>query len=747
MFDFSKEPGRSIQNNYVSQNNKNEPLITVITPFYNAGDYIKQTYRCMINQTFPWFEWIIVDDGSTNKMHILILEELCNSDTRISLVRKKNGGIASARNVGIKKASTEIVVMLDADDLIVPTYLEVLYWMLYKNPEYDWAYTNVVGFQDKQYLWNKPFNAKKLKTYNFLTYSAAIRKNALQEVGMYDESEKDYYEDWHLWLRLLKKGKKPVKSGLYGFWYRRLETGILEKINKDKCLQYRAQNMIKKIADSIPVNIEAKEFPYNHKMNGFETISVHKKKYPLVDRKAKYQILMIIPWMRAGGSEVFVLNILKNINKEMFGVTIVTTVNAPLEWRQKFEEYTEDIFELPLFLELKDYPEFISYLISTRNIRLILVTNSYYGYCLMPWLRIQFPELAIIDYVHMEEWYWRRGGYARISSSMKELTEHTYVCNQHTRLVLMKEFGREEKKISTLYIGVDSEKYDETKIEKGWCYNTLGIPLNKKIVLFPCRMDAQKRPFLMLEIAKETKKRKLDLAFVVAGEGTLLEELKRVSKKSGLKDTVFFTGQLEDLRPCYKDAVVTLNCSIREGIALTTYESFAMGVPVISANVGGQKELVDDTTGKLVPLYQNEIEDFGKKIYSKEEIFQYVDALIDILSDERRYFSQCRECRKRVLKEFSMKKTIFELEKIFCFYIENSELLAVRKNKARYLSKFPSIVEELIVIYSEIEGRDSIYNSDYIEKYKNELTRIARSKWVRKLIKLFFQLRLNRIWK
>lgn len=89
MFDFSKEPGRSIQNNYVSQNNKNEPLITVITPFYNAGDYIKQTYRCMINQTFPWFEWIIVDDGSTNKMHILILEELCNSDTRISLVRKK----------------------------------------------------------------------------------------------------------------------------------------------------------------------------------------------------------------------------------------------------------------------------------------------------------------------------------------------------------------------------------------------------------------------------------------------------------------------------------------------------------------------------------------------------------------------------------------------------------------------------------------------------------------------------------
>ena len=78
-------------------------------------------------------------------------------------------------------------------------------------------------------------------------------------------------------------------------------------------------------------------------------------------------------------------------------------------------------------------------------------------------LRAQFPELAIMDYVHMEEWYWRNGGYARTSGAMGEVLEKTYVCNERTRRVLIQDFGRKPESVETLYIGVDQELYDAEK--------------------------------------------------------------------------------------------------------------------------------------------------------------------------------------------------------------------------------------------------------------------------------------------
>ena len=67
----------------------------------------------------------------------------------------------------------------------------------------------------------------------------------------------------------------------------------------------------------------------------------------------------------------------------------------------------------------------------------LFVSNSYHGYYLIPWLREHFPELPIVDYVHMEEWYWRQGGYARASGMLGAVTEKTYVCNSATRDVLI----------------------------------------------------------------------------------------------------------------------------------------------------------------------------------------------------------------------------------------------------------------------------------------------------------------------
>ena len=63
-FDYTKEPGRYLLNREMRYDGA--PLVSIITPYYNAGKYFEQTFNCVMNQTFPWFEWIIVDDGSTD---------------------------------------------------------------------------------------------------------------------------------------------------------------------------------------------------------------------------------------------------------------------------------------------------------------------------------------------------------------------------------------------------------------------------------------------------------------------------------------------------------------------------------------------------------------------------------------------------------------------------------------------------------------------------------------------------------
>lgn len=115
MIDYSKEPGKKLQNKYLMVDEK--PLVTIITPFYNASKHFEQTFNSVLNQTFPWYEWVIVDDGS-QKEEAEYIDTYAKLDNRIKVLHKENGGPSSARNVAIKMAATEYIMPLDADDLI-----------------------------------------------------------------------------------------------------------------------------------------------------------------------------------------------------------------------------------------------------------------------------------------------------------------------------------------------------------------------------------------------------------------------------------------------------------------------------------------------------------------------------------------------------------------------------------------------------------------------------------------------------
>lgn len=99
------------------------PLLSVIIPVYNTEKYLNLCMESIFNQTFRDYEILLIDDGSTDNSYTLC-RELKARDKRVEVYKKKNGGISTARNLGLKHAKGKYVFFFDSDDFIEPNGFE-----------------------------------------------------------------------------------------------------------------------------------------------------------------------------------------------------------------------------------------------------------------------------------------------------------------------------------------------------------------------------------------------------------------------------------------------------------------------------------------------------------------------------------------------------------------------------------------------------------------------------------------------
>lgn len=716
-FDFNKEPGKKLGKKINIDIEK--PLISIITPYYNAQEHIMQTANCVFNQTFPFWEWIILDDCS-KKENVEILYELEKMDSRIRIMfNSKNCGVSLTRDKGVEAALSDYVFILDPDDLLDPTLFETSYIAALSHPEVSWVYSDSVGFGDIEYLWNPKFNALVEKKKNLLTCTTLIKKQDIIEVGGFSAALKNSHEDWQLWINLLKKGKKPLRMSYYGNWYRRQNTGRLSTLNSKKNAK-NANKTILKSAKTIKKKSNAIQYPAS---DDYDEFSCHPHDFvfniPVINStKNGKRLLFIFPWMTLGGADRFNLNLLEKLYKEGYEITVVTTETSKYIWRQKFEKYCDAVYDLTTFLDRKDWAAFVSYIIKTRNIDLIFQSNSTYGYYLIPWIKVKYPEIPIIDYIHMEEFHWRDGGFPRDSIAVEKYLDYTYTCTRHLIDVMHNEMGKRNDNIDVVYIGTDEKVFDPNFVKPTDDDPLLNKIKTKKKIIFPCRIVEQKRPFLMIEVLNKLVKYRKDICFVVIGDGNLLNKVKQKVLDYGLKDYVVFIPAKNDIREYYKIADATLICSMIEGLSLTAYESLSMGVPVITADVGGQSELVNDSCGKVIPLYQDPNKDINNYNYSDEEIDKYVKAIIDIVDHEEIK----KNCRKRILDNFTVEQMQNNMLNNIKRIINNGTNVKIEDIANDY-----NMAERYLVLYNEID-RNYYINPDENEK-RSKLEKLRDYMW------------------
>lgn len=121
--------------------------LTVLLPFYNSGKYLRHAVRSVLNQTFAEFEFVIIDDGSTDNSEDIILRF---KDPRIIYIKKEHTGLADSLNYGLKVAKTDIIVRMDSDDTCDVRKIETQYNFFTQNKNYDIIGTNINVINKKE---------------------------------------------------------------------------------------------------------------------------------------------------------------------------------------------------------------------------------------------------------------------------------------------------------------------------------------------------------------------------------------------------------------------------------------------------------------------------------------------------------------------------------------------------------------------------------------------------------------------
>lgn len=120
-----------------------KPLVSVLVPNYNYARYIGETLDSALSQTYPHFEIIVCDDGSKDNS-CEVIESYVQKDSRIKLIRKENGGVATALNAAYQESKGEIICVLDADDIWLDNKLQKVLDVFRSDPKCGFAIHNVI---------------------------------------------------------------------------------------------------------------------------------------------------------------------------------------------------------------------------------------------------------------------------------------------------------------------------------------------------------------------------------------------------------------------------------------------------------------------------------------------------------------------------------------------------------------------------------------------------------------------------
>lgn len=395
--------------------NFDRPVVAIITATQNCRDKILETADSLFGQSLQNFVWVLVDDHTTNRESRNLLRDVAVDPRVIIVPNQGERGLASSRNVGLEYLLSRdyvppYIVPLDDDDLFEFTALEKLAWFLESNENMALAGSTFIKFgaSNETVIEGLHSGTDNYDSQNYVMNAAMIRSSAIISSGCRYDPEgfnKSGGEDWDFWLCLAEAGHWGGTVAEHLYWYR---------VNPPSFRETRWGETFKQ-----DDNWGGFHALHEHIMTKHEALS-GRTAFPVVEPKpavafepmtwdypfspnlapSDKSIMFVIPWLMVGGADVGALHQMQTFAEDGYRITVVCTLYeypSGIELRPQVMMLTHDVHILPVFLRPKDHPRYIKYLIESRGISKVLLSNSQLLYEMLPALVQQLPNVEFFD--------------------------------------------------------------------------------------------------------------------------------------------------------------------------------------------------------------------------------------------------------------------------------------------------------------------------------------------------------------
>lgn len=306
-------------------------------------------------------------------------------------------------------------------------------------------------------------------------------------------------------------------------------------------------------------------------------------------RPERRRIALVNPHLGPGGAESVLLELARAIERRRDEVFLLATQSQDSRWRPRWEQVTDHIYDLAALVPPERLVEALCSMAINWEFDTLLIQNSLAAYNAVPHLRRERPDLRIIDIIHAVDPAW---DFVCSTAPFAAQIDLRVVISECGRQRLL-QTGVPDEKIRLIRNGVDLERFRPAPPRAGEV---------QRSIVFVGRLEAVKRPLLLVDIALELVKLRggQDFRVLVAGDGPEGESIRIRVRRVGLDSVFALLGHVDDIPKVLAEADVVVVPSQAEGIPLSVLEAMATAKPVVCSAVGAVSEALDPSTGILI---------------------------------------------------------------------------------------------------------------------------------------------------
>jgi glycosyltransferase involved in cell wall biosynthesis len=350
----------------------------------------------------------------------------------------------------------------------------------------------------------------------------------------------------------------------------------------------------------------------------------------LPKQATRRRVALITPHLGPGGAEQVLLDLASALDREHFEVIVLATHSRDNRWAARWRTVAEHIYDLAAVIPPQRMSAAIYSIVTNWECGAVLVQNSLFGYAALPPICQGSVGTRTLDLMHAVGGAWDQ---VSATAAVSEAIDVRIAVSDSVRRRLL-QGGASESQVRLIKSGVDLQRF---RPRPG--------PPNSAIrkVLFGGRLDAVKRPLLLIDIAEHLAalRTSRDFRIVIAGDGPELPALRSKARRRRVEDLFEFLGLVDDMAPLYAESDALVLTSREEGVPLVILEAMASARPLVASKVGAIAEVLDPACGFLVET-------------GKGEAWRFATALQQLLKEPQLQEAMGAAGRRKAEAEFDL---------------------------------------------------------------------------------------------